>query len=228
MQAIVVSTDPDEKDILTYVLRRAGFAVASSSGLTRVLSNWTDHPADIIVVGTTEASSLEKSAVSVREVTQVPLLFVTDPLSEQALYNLLMKGADLVLQRPVSPKVLAAYAQILVKRSSSIPGFVLPSLALDKITLDPATRTVTVAGHEAKRLTQLEFRLLFVLMTNRAQVVPLDDIVERVWGYTGEGNRDLVRGLVSRLRQKIEPEPESTRFIETIAGVGYRFTIDDI
>ena len=115
-----------------------------------------------------------------------------------------------------------------MRRSASIPSFVLPTLALDQITLDPSIRSVSVAGGEARRLTQLEFRLLYTLMTNRGQVVPLDVIVERVWGYTGEGNQDLVRGLISRLRRKIEPDPNSSHFIETIPGVGYRFTGGDI
>jgi DNA-binding response OmpR family regulator len=228
MQAIVVSADQDERDIYTYVLRRSGLAVAASSSLERVLSNWTDHPADIIVASLLEIAPLEKLVEAVREVTQAPLLFITNPLTEQALCSLLMKGVDLVLQRPVAPKVVSAYVQVLVKRSSAVPSFVLPSLDLERITLDPATRTVSVSGEEPRRLTQLEFRLLYVLMTNRGQVVPLDDIVERVWGYTGEGNRDLVRGLISRLRHKIEPDPDDATFLETIPGVGYRFTLDDI
>jgi DNA-binding response OmpR family regulator len=114
----------------------------------------------------------------------------------------------------------------MMRRANTVPGFVLPTLELDEITLDPSTHTVTVFGKDPQRLTRLEFRLLFTLMTNRGQVVPMDVIVERVWGYTGEGNDDLVRGLISRLRRKIEPNGETDQFIETIPGIGYRFTID--
>jgi DNA-binding response OmpR family regulator len=63
-------------------------------------------------------------------------------------------------------------------------------------------------------------------MTNRDHVVPTEIIVERVWGYTGDGNRDLVRGLISRVRRKIEPNPDSPRYIETIPGTGYRFSLE--
>jgi DNA-binding response OmpR family regulator len=56
-------------------------------------------------------------------------------------------------------------------------------------------------------------------------VAPLDVIVERVWGYTGQGNRELVRGLVSRLRRKVEPDPGAPRFIQNVPGVGYRFSL---
>jgi DNA-binding response OmpR family regulator len=144
------------------------------------------------------------------------------------LCELLRKGADVILSRPVSPKVLMAHMGALIRRSAAVPTFVLPTLALDKIMLDPSTRTVLVRGEEPRRLTQLEFRLLYTLMTNRGQVIPVEVIVERVWGYSGEGNQDLVRGLISRLRRKVEADPNSSHFIETIPGVGYRFKVDEI
>jgi DNA-binding response OmpR family regulator len=91
--------------------------------------------------------------------------------------------------------------------------------------VNPATRTVRVNGRQPQRLTQLEFRLLYVLMLNRGQVIPTEVIIERVWGYTGDGNRDLLRGLISRLRRKIEPSPNEPYFIQTIPGAGYRFML---
>jgi DNA-binding response OmpR family regulator len=69
------------------------------------------------------------------------------------------------------------------------------------ISLDPETRTVHLPDKASKHLTLLEFRLLYILMTNTNQVLPIDMIVERVWGYEGHGNRELVRGLVRRLRR---------------------------
>jgi DNA-binding response OmpR family regulator len=228
MQAIVVADDQDEKGILTYILRTEGLAVASSSDPQRVLKNWTEHPADLMVIALAEAEEPVRIVEAVRGITQIPLLMMVDSPSEKLLCSLLREGVDVVLSRPVSPKVLAAQVGALIRRSASVPSFVLPELTLDEISLDPSTRTVTVPGEEPRRLTQLEFRLLYTLMTNRGQVIPLDVLVERVWGYTGEGNQDLVRGLISRLRRKIEVGSEESRFIETIPGVGYRFTVDTI
>ncbi|MCZ7674434.1 MAG: winged helix-turn-helix domain-containing protein [Chloroflexi bacterium] len=109
----------------------------------------------------------------------------------------------------------------------NVPTFVLPRLNVEEVKLEPDARTVTVLGQEPCRLTQLEFRLLYVLMVNREQVVPVDVIVERVWGYTGQGSRELVRGLISRLRRKIEPDSAMPRFIENVPGLGYRFTLEN-
>jgi DNA-binding response OmpR family regulator len=175
-----------------------------------------------------EDQAPDRIVEEVRAVTQIPLLIIVDRISEKNHCDLLHNGADVILDRPVSNQVLTAQIQALLRRSAAVPSFVLPTLALNEISLDPSARTVTVSGKDTRRLTQLEFRLLYTLMTNRGQVVPLDILVERVWGYTGGGNRDLVRGLVSRLRRKIEPDPEQAHFLETIPGVGYRFTADEL
>lgn len=223
MQAIVIATDIDEKEIFTYLARRAGLAVASSSDYQRVLKNWTDHPADIIILAIQEDKDPIEMLEQVREITHVPLLLITNTLTEDVFCALLENGVDVLLPRPLSPRVLTAHIHSLSRRSTSVPSFVLPNLEVENIALDTSSRTVTVHDQEPRRLTQLEFRLLFTLMTNRGQVVPTDIIIGRVWGYTGEGNRDLVRGLISRLRRKIESSPDKPHFIETVAGVGYRF-----
>lgn len=227
MQAIVVANDPDERDILTFIMRHAGLAVASSGDLQRVLANWLEHPADLILISLDRHDRLVEDVADVRAVTAVPMLVIANSPPEDDLCAALQGGADLILCRPVSGRVLAAYVQVLIRRSGGVPAFVLPRLDLKDVSLDPATRTIDVAGQEPRRLTQLEFRLLFVLMTNRGQVIPTDVIVERVWGYAGEGERDLVRGLVSRLRRKMEPNPDQPRYIETVQGVGYRFIVEE-
>ena len=229
MEAIVITDDQDEKDFLVFLLRKAGLAVASSSDLQRVLKNWSDHAADLMLLALSEVETNPlKSLNTVRAVTQVPLVMIVNPQIEKIVCSLLQQGADMVLERPVSPMLLTSHVQALIRRAAAIPSFVLPTLSLEGITLDPSSRMVTVHGQEPKRLTHLEFRLLYTLMKNRGQVIPADVIVERVWGYDGEGNRDLVRGLISRLRRKIEPGDAQVRFIETLPGVGYRFIVDNI
>ena len=55
------------------------------------------------------------------------------------------------------------------------------------------------------------------------RVMDTETIVEQVWGYRGEGNKDLVRGLVQRLRTKVEPDPSNPKYIMTEQGIGYYF-----
>lgn len=229
VHAIVVAEDQDEKELLTFSLRRAGWSVAAAGDLDRVLATWSDHPADLLLLMLSDRErDLGQLVEGVRKVAQCRLLVVAEGLSEAARIRALSRGADLVLERPISAALLTAQATALGRRAQSVPSFVLAPLELEAITLDPSMRTVTVGDSEPQRLTKLEFQMLYVLMTNRGHVVPADVLVERVWGYSGEGDRDLVRGLVSRLRQKLQPDEQRRDFIETIPGVGYRFTADEL
>jgi DNA-binding response OmpR family regulator len=226
MQAILVSADADERDILTFVLRHAGLAVSASIDLEQVTATWLERPADLIVVAGEAGKGLTKEIAGLRGATEVPLILLLDDVSESTHVALVRTGVDLVMRRPVSPLLLAAYVQSLLRRAGAAAAFAVPTLDLHEIALDPTTRSVRLADAVPRRLTQLEFRLLYLLMTHRGQVLPTDLIVERVWGYSGEGDRDLVRGLISRLRRKIETDPDRPVYIQTVPGIGYLFAVD--
>ncbi|HLE23006.1 MAG TPA: response regulator transcription factor [Anaerolineales bacterium] len=226
MQAILVTADADERDILTFVLRHAGLAVSASIDLEQVTATWLERPADLIVVAGETGRGLTKDIAALRGATEVPLILLLDDISESTHVSLVRTGVDFVLRRPVSPLVLAAYAQSLLRRAGAAAAFAVPTLDLEEIALDPTTRSVRLADAVPRRLTQLEFRLLYLLMTHRGQVLPTDLIVERVWGYSGEGDRDLARGLISRLRKKIEADADHPIYIQTVPGIGYLFALD--
>lgn len=225
MQALLVAHNPDEQDILSFVIKHAGMSVANGRDLSSIAQRWLERPADLIIIAASHGKTLHEGLTELRMVTQIPCIVIVEPPPEEELCQLLHVGADLVLSRPVAPRVLSEYVRALMRRLHTVPTFVLPRLNVEEVQLEPDARTVTVLGQEPRRLTQLEFRLLYVLMVNREQIVPVDVIVERVWGYTGQGSRELVRGLISRLRRKIEPDSTTPRFIENVPGIGYRFTL---
>jgi DNA-binding response OmpR family regulator len=160
---------------------------------------------------------------SIRAETTVPVIVILGRVGEDVQYELLEAGADLVVSRPFSARLLIAQVRALLRRAGGMPLFSLPTLSLAGLTLDPATRTIQVSDLPSQRLTHLEFRLLYTLMIHRGQVLPTETIVEQVWGYSDQGDRDLVRGLVRRLRAKVEPDPRNPRYILTVPGVGYSF-----
>jgi DNA-binding response OmpR family regulator len=225
MQGIVVAADPDERDFVAYVLRRAGLAVAPGTDLRRVADNWLENPVDLVVVVGGEPRPLVADLGVLRGVTETPVIVLADAPADAETAELLAAGADLVLPTPVGPRVLAGYCHNLLRRSGGIPPFALPVLNLGEVVLNPSDRTVRVGEREPQRLTQLEFRLLYILMTNRDQVIPAEVILERVWGYTGTGSRELLRNLVSRLRSKVEPDAGNPRYILTVPGLGYQFVM---
>ena len=224
MEAILFSPHADESNVLQVILQQAGFMVRTSRGLDHAIEEWPENPADLILAVLTDQH--EKSLVQVKQLrahTAVPILLISDLLVDDLFVNYLEAGADWVIMRPYSVRALLAQIRAVLRRSSGVPFFSLPILTQQEIELDPSNRTVKVSGGEPKRLTHLEFRLLYTLMTHVGQIIPTEQIVEHVWGYSGDGNRELVRGLVQRLRSKVEINPRQPQYIITEVGIGYFF-----
>lgn len=224
MQALLYSQNFEETGVLTLLLQQAGLLVQSVSDLEQAVLQWSHDPLDLIVVALDDGSHIDrKQLIQLRGQTAVPILLISESLSSSQQVQCYEDGIGLVILRPYHVRVLLAQVRALLRRTAGVPFFSLPSLTLMDITLDPAARTVSVEESEPKRLTQLEFRLLYTLMTHAKQIIPTERIVELVWGYSGEGNRELVRGLVQRLRSKVEVDPGNPQFIRTEAGIGYYF-----
>lgn len=224
MQALLFSPYSDEAAVLTTVLQQVGFSVRSVRSLDQAIEAWPEKPSDLVLATLPEdKSSVVKQIEQMRMYTAIPICVITDPLPEDLHVNLFEAGVDLIFSRPYSIRLLLAQLKALLRRSAGVPFFSLPLLTQLDVILNPSTRTVQVGEEKPKRLTQLEFRLLYTLMTHAGQIIPAERIVEHVWGYDGSGNRELVRGLVQRLRSKIEPNPGKPHYILTEAGVGYYF-----
>lgn len=225
MQAIIIASEPEDRDFLSFVLRHAGLAVARTAEAQHIKSALHEHPVDLILLVLDPRTATVSIVEEIRAITHAPLILLGERLTEGQQCVLLDAGADLILERPISPRIVTRYTHMLLRRTGTVPVSVLPNLEANGLTLDPSTRRTTRPDGESHQLTPLEFRLLYLLMTNRGQVISTEIIVERVWGYSGTGNRNLVRGLVRRLRRKIDPDPTHPHYIETISGIGYRFIV---
>ena len=224
MQALLFSPHVDETAVLTAVLQQAGLTVRSARDFSRAVENWPQQPADLIlaVLPDSEVHSL-KGIRQMRSQTAVPFLAIVNALTEDQQVNLMEAGLDLVICRPYGVRLLLVQVRSLLRRTTGLPFHSLPKLSQAGVTLDPSARTVQVADGLPKRLTQLEFRLMYTFITHPGHILSPERLVENVWGYEGEGNRELVRGLVQRLRSKIEPNPSKPTIILTEGGVGYHF-----
>ena len=222
MEALLFCEFDDEAAILKNILQYAGLDTRLIKHLSRAMDSWPEKPADLIFITLTETKYLEL-VKQMRNHTVVPIVLLTEMLPEDVQVSLYEGGVDLIVIKPYSVRLLLAKIRSLLRRTVGMPYFSLPTLKTGDINLDPETRSVQVLQGEAKKLTQLEFRLLYSLMTNVGHIIPTENIVEQVWGYQGEGNKELVRGLVQRLRSKVEPDPSNPKYIMTEQGIGYYF-----
>ncbi len=226
MQALLFAHHAEEMAVLSMILQQVGFRVRTERDLENAIDAWPEQPTELILIALTAENLAERKHVAqMRAFTAVPIVLITDLPAEDLLVDLLEAGADLVISRPYGIRSLIAQLRALLRRSAGMPFFSLPTLTQADVTLDPSKRTVSVEDGPPNHLTQLEFRLLYTLMTHVGQVIPAENIVEHVWGYSGEGNRDLVRGLVQRLRTKVEPDPRNPRYLMTEPGLGYYFNL---
>lgn len=224
MQAVVIAPDVEERDFLSFLLRQMGLSVAKGGDVTGLNRLFTSHAADLVVLALEDSPELLSIIVSVRALSPAPLVLLLDAVPESRHCKLLDVGVDWLTQRPFSPRLFTRYTRMLLRRGGTIPVSILKTIRAGHLSLDPDARQITVGDGKPLRLTPLEFRLLYLFMTNREQVIPTETIVERVWGYSGDGNRELVRGLIRRLRRKIEPHSKHTSIIQNIPSVGYRFS----
>jgi len=222
MRTLLHTDSVEESAALTAILQQIGLRVEVVRKLTNMMKAWETHPADLLVLTLSHTSVLEEEQLRrMRMRIAVPMIVITDPLREEEHIRLLNTGVDLVAMRPYGIRLLSAQIRSVLQRRSGLPFHTLPTLSQAGVVLDPSKRTVTVGENKPVRLTQLEFRLMYTLITHPGQIMTTENLVEHVWGYSGERSRELVRGLVQRLRAKVEPEPRKPRYILTEPSVGY-------
>ena len=144
-------------------------------------------------------------------------------MGTQLMHEAYQAGVDECVAKPVGPALFLAKVKVWLRRSWTVPAETLEVVQSNDLYLDPYARQVKRASGERVRLTNLEFRLLYLLMKNPGRILESDYIVGLVWGYHGEGNSHLLKNLVYRLRRKIEPDPNHPLYLHTEPGVGYRF-----
>jgi DNA-binding response OmpR family regulator len=225
MRVVLFGDDREQLDFDAFVLRQAGLQPMATISEEKFLSLCADEAPDLVVLDANSKDTDLLAAIGkVRSEADVPLMLLSPEKEEEYILKALDLGADDYLVKPHSPRMLAARVKVLLRRGRPSPLSALGPVTIQGLTLDPEQHVVTTPQGSTVRLTNMEFRLLFLLMRNPERVIPSETIIERVWGYGGEGEGALVKNLISRLRHKVEPNPSDPQYIKTVPGVGYSFS----
>ena len=223
MKVLVVDDDLDLIGLIAFALRQAGYLVLEATDGPSALAVYESERPDLVIldVNLPHMSGLDVLRRMRADGSRTPTMMLTVRSSEEDQVRALDLGADDYLTKPFSPRTLLARMRALLRRSadSARPAM----LTSGRFALDPELQTVTVEGGKAVRLTQLEFRLLQLMVAQAGRAVSTERITGHVWGYRGLGDRQLLKQLVHRLRQKIEPDPSRPVYLLTLSGLGYRF-----
>jgi len=233
---LVVEDDNTLLEMLEYNLSRQGYQVVTAkdgrSGLTFARQEKPNLIVlDVMLPG---IDGFEVCRI-LRKEFSFPILMLTARTEEVDKIVGLEMGADDYLTKPFSMRELLARVKALLRRVDLIREALnnenagiadleepIPLLTFDNLEIDQNRREVRLNG-EPLRLKPKEFDLILFLARHQGIALSRDLILERVWGWTYDGNSRTVDVHVRWLREKIEEDPGNAHRILTVRGIGYRF-----
>ncbi len=237
-RVLVVDDEPMVREVATAYLEREGFVVSEAADGPAALARVTADPPDLVVLDVMLPELDGFSVLTrIRRTSDVPVVLLTARAEEADRVLGLELGADDYVVKPFSPRELAARVRSVLRRTldtprpgdprsgtrTAGPGPGAERLTFEGLAIDPVSREVHVDGTPVE-LTPKEFDLLAFLARSPRQVFSRAQILEQVWDSSPDWqDPSTVTVHVRRVRQKIESEPESPRWIHTVWGVGYRF-----
>ena len=224
LRVLVIDNESEMVEMLKLTLTAAGFEVIPAldgpSGLRAAYQHRPDAILlDIMMPGMDGFEVCRR----MRDLTDVPIIFVTARVNIEDIVAGFAAGADDYLVKPFHQAELLARLKTALRRSAEHRAegeqmvFPSPSMMLD------CDRHELEIGGRKVYLTPIEFKVLRLLMQHAGRVLSADAILTRVWGPEYIGEPDLVKQYIYRLRRKIEPDPDAPRYIHTVRGEGYYF-----
>jgi DNA-binding response OmpR family regulator len=220
---LVVDDDRELRELIGFALRQAGYQVVEAGDGPQAVTRHDAEKPDLVVLDV-NLPGFDGFEVCrrIRNGSQTPVMMLTVRGEEADQVHGLDLGADDYLTKPFSPRTLLARVRALLRRG----GLERPApMAAGDVTLDADLQTVSMAGAAPTRLTNLEFRFLQLMVANPNRTVPPERLLRHVWGARSTEDRQLLKQLVHRVRQKIEADPAAPRYLKTVSGVGYRLEI---
>jgi two-component system KDP operon response regulator KdpE len=198
-----------------------GFVVYEAGTGTEAIKSAALRPLDIIIVdlGLPDMDGAEV-VERIRSWSTVPIIVLSVRSSETEKVHLLELGADDYVVKPFGMAELMARVRVALRRQLRAQSGE-PTVKAGPLTIDLAARAVTLNGQRLM-LTPKEYRLLQVLAQHAGNVVTHQHLLKEVWGTIHVHDTHYLRIFVRKLRQKIEPHPDSPKILITELGVGYR------
>lgn len=231
---MVVEDEEDIVRLLTFHLEKEGYRVKSAGSGPEALEAVINYRPDLIILDIMlpgmDGLEVCRRIRSDEKTASIPILILSARKEELDKVLGLELGADDYIIKPFSVRELVARVRAMLRRLEERKplkdtGNVTAEKILKhgEIVLYPERYRVTVAG-EPRTLTHMEFVLLEILMNNTGRVLTRELLLEKAWGYETGVDTRTVDVHVRYLRQKIEKDPANPRYIETVRGVGYRFS----
>ena len=222
---LIVDDEPDILELVQTRLEMAGYETVTAENGEEALKSFFADRAHLALIDL-EMPGMDgfELCERIRQMSDVPILFLTAFGSETHRVKGRQVGADDYIVKPFSKNELVARVEANLRRAS------MQSIQRDEqiyadpvLTIDHSAHLVTVRGNEIS-LSPLEYRLLTALLKHPGQVLSHTQLLNLAWGpNSAETSTDSVRLYISYIRGKIEEDPKNPRLVETVREFGYRY-----
>lgn len=221
---LIAEDDPGLLDFISRNLRVRGFEVLEASNGLEAFAVWEREEPHLLILDMMmpRMDGLEVCR-RVREHSAVPIIILTALDSESDKVTALDLGADDYLTKPFGVEELLARIRAVLRRTQGETVQIEESVKhFGDLEVDLKGHIVRLRGEEV-RLSPIEFALLKQLILHAGKVVTHRMLLQSVWGPEYGGEAEYLRVYINRLRQKLETQPATPRYLLTEPGVGYRF-----
>jgi len=219
---LVVDDEPDVTELVSYKLRREGYAVEVINDPLEIMGKAREFNPDLFVLDIMmpdlDGLKICRMIRADQRLNSVPIIFLTARGEVEDRILGLESGADDYLPKPFDTKELALRIGLIFKRMAHESESPQNQLRVGDIVLDEEIHQVTVAGKPVE-LTATEFKLLRLLMQRKGRVQSRENLLVNVWNYDTDTETRTIDTHIRRLREKLE---DRSNLIETVRGVGYR------
>ncbi|MBA7486252.1 Transcriptional regulatory protein KdpE [subsurface metagenome] len=220
----ILAVDDDQRilNFLRSKLKASGYEVFTANNGIEGLEQAQAQEPDLIVLDLLmpKMDGLEMLKV-LRSFSAVPVIILTAKGANSDRIKGLQLGADDYLPKPFNPDELVARIEAVRRRLELGERLKAPEVfSLRHVTVDFKRRSVSVRGQE-QYLTRIEWLLLSQLINNAGRLMLYEDLLTRVWGPEYRNDVQILRTWISRLRKKLESDPNDPNLIRNIPKTGY-------